>query len=129
MSYAEAVGSGRQVRKWRSVAEKRHIVQLTMEPEASVAEVARSFGLNANQVFKWRRAFEKGELVEPYAALLPVSISSSSEPENAPVEQADQSQPTAAGTIHIELPGRARISVEHGADGILLRCILESLCK
>ena len=94
-----------------------------------MAEVARSHGLNANQVFKWRRAFEKGELVEPYAALLPVCITSSSEPESAPVEQANQSQSAAAGTIHIELPGRARISVESGADSILLRCILESLCK
>ncbi len=100
-----------------------------MEPEASVAEVARSFGLNANQVFKWRRAFEKGELVEPYAALLPVSISSSLEPESVPVEQVDQSHSAGAGTIHIELPGRVRISVESGADGTLLRCILESLCK
>ena len=128
MSYTEQVSSGRQVRKWRSVAEKRHIVQLTMEPEASVAEIARSFGLNANQVFKWRRAFEKGELVEPYAALLPVSISSSSEPASAVVEHAVQ-RPSATGTIRIELPGRARIRVESGADAALLRCILEGLSK
>ena len=129
MSYTEQVGSARQVRRWRSIAEKRHIVQLTMEPEASVAEVARSHGLNANQVFKWRRAFEKGELVESYAALLPVSISSASEPESAVVDQADKKTTAEAGTIHIELPGRARISVESGADEILLRCILESLCR
>ena len=77
---------------------------------------------------KWRRAFEKGELVEPYAALLPVSIWSAGEPENAIVEHEDQ-KTAGAGTIHIELPGRARISVEPGADAILLRCILESVCR
>jgi transposase len=55
-------------------------VQLTMEPGASVADVARAHGLNANQVFKWRRAFERGELTESYAALLPVTVSSLSEP-------------------------------------------------
>jgi transposase len=51
-----------------------------MEPGASVADVARAHGLNANQVFKWRRAFERGELTESYAALLPVTVSSLSEP-------------------------------------------------
>ena len=64
-------------------AEKRQIVQLTMEPGASVAEVARSCELNANQVCKWRRAYEKGELIEPCAALLPVSVSSATGPEIA----------------------------------------------
>jgi len=58
---------------------KRQIVQMTLEPGASVAEVARAQGVNANQLFKWRRAFERGELVEPYR-LLPVTISSPSEP-------------------------------------------------
>ena len=73
----QAEGTGRRVRRWRSVAEKRQIVELTLEPGASVALVARAHGLNANQVFKWRRAFERGELVEAGAAstaLLPVTI-------------------------------------------------------
>jgi hypothetical protein len=33
------------------------------------------------------------------------------------------------GAIHIELEGRAAISVESGADGSLVRLILESLRK
>jgi transposase len=33
------------------------------------------------------------------------------------------------GSIHIELPGRALISVESGADARLLRTVLESLRK
>ena len=74
MVHAEDVSSGRRVRRWRSVSEKRQIVQLTLEPGASVAEVARAHGLNANQVFKWRRAFERGELIEPCAALIPVTV-------------------------------------------------------
>ena len=55
----------RRVRKRRSVAEKRRIVELTLQPGASVALVARAHGVNANQVFKWRWAFERGELSEP----------------------------------------------------------------
>ena len=54
--------------------EKRRIVELTLEPGASVAEVARAHGMNANQVFKWRRAYERGELSEPCSALLPVTV-------------------------------------------------------
>ena len=36
---------------------------------ASVALVARAHGVNANQVFKWRREFERGELSEPVSHL------------------------------------------------------------
>ena len=64
MVMEQASGSERRIRRFRSVAEKRQIVNLTLEPGASVALVARAHGLNANQVFKWRRAFERGELVE-----------------------------------------------------------------
>jgi transposase len=127
MVHAEEQVSGRRVRRWRSVTEKRQIVQLTMESGASVAEVARSYGVNANQVFKWRRAFERGELVEPCAALLPIRVSSSTEPESDAAEQARQTQAASSGAIHIELPGRAMISVENGADAMLVRCVLESI--
>lgn len=63
MAQVESAGEERRARRWRSVTEKRQIVGLTFEPGASVALVARAHGVNANQVFKWRRAFERGELV------------------------------------------------------------------
>jgi transposase len=124
MSEAVELSPGRRVRRWRSVSEKLEIVRLTLRPGASVAEVARAQGVNANQLFKWRRAFERGELSEPCSALVPVTVASpeeSREPEGAVT--------AAAGSIHIELPGRAVISVESGADPVLLRSILESLRK
>jgi transposase len=125
--------TGRRVRRWRSIAEKRQIVQLTMAPGASVAEVARAHGVNANQVFKWRRAFERGELMEPCAALIPVTISSgieaAKEAAEAAKEAAEAAQTCRGGAIHIEFAGRAIISVESGASPALVRSILESLCK
>jgi transposase len=129
MVHAEDAGSGRRVRRWRSVAEKRQIVQLTMELGASVAEVARVHGLNANEVFKWRREFERGELIESGAALLPVTVAAAIEPESGVVEQRRETPPLSSGAIHIELPGRAIISVESGADDSLVRAVLESLRK
>jgi hypothetical protein len=42
---------------------------------------------------------------------------------------AAQQQPATSGSIHIEFPDKATISVEYGADPVLLRSILESLRK
>ena len=132
MAVAEEAGRVRPVRRWRTVSEKRRIAEQTLEPGASVALVARAHGVNANQVFKWRRALKRGELSEPAAAstaLLPVTLSAPSESANGTGEVGVESQPTPGGAIHIEFPGRAMISVESGADPILLRSILESLRK
>ena len=117
------LSTGRRVRRWRTASEKLAIVQLTLRPGASVAGVARAQGMNANQLFKWRRAFERGELSEPCAALIPVRVTS-------PADESRESEEVATsakGAIHIELPGRALLSVENGADPVLLRSILESL--
>jgi transposase len=129
MVQVQEVVPERRVRRWRSVSEKRQIVQLTLEPGASVAEVARAHGVNANQVFKWRRAFERGELVESCTALLPVSVATPSEPEKDAAQEPQPEQEPSGGSIHIEIPGRAMISVERGADRSLVRAVLESLQK
>jgi transposase len=106
------------------------MVELTFQPGASVAQVARANGVNANQLFSWRRAFERGELVEPVSgtsALLPVTVSAVCEP--AMPKLPTREEPSTSGSIHIELAGRVLISVERGADAALLRSILESLRK
>jgi transposase len=123
----QAAGTGRRARRFRSVAEKQQIVNLTLEPGASVALVASAHRLNANQVFKWRRAFERGDLVDSTAActaLLPVTVAAAEIR-----EPAAQQPPAPSGSIHIEFPGRAMLTVESGADPALLRSILESLRK
>jgi transposase len=132
MGVAEEAGSLRPVRRWRTVSEKRRIAELTFEPGASVALVARAHGVNANQVFKWRRALKRGELVEPTAtatSLLPVMLSAPCEAADATGQVDAKESPVPGGAIHIEFPGRAMISVECGADPMLLRSILESLRK
>jgi transposase len=128
---------GKARKRW-SVEEKRRIVELTLEPEASVAVVAQVEGVNANQVFQWRRAYHNGELrVGGSTALLPVVVGAEAatvaEIEPAPgIAQAASTEAYPArpsGAIHIELPGRATISVERGADRTLLRTVLESLSR
>jgi len=123
MSDGVEVSSGRRVRRWHPISEKLKIVKLSLQPGVSVAEVARAHGVNANQVFTWRRAFERGELSERCAALIPVTVSNPEDDKREPEAVAA----CAGGAIHIELPGRTLISVESGADPVLLRSILESL--
>ena len=76
MIQATDVDAARRGRRRRPASEKLQIVRLTMEPGASVAEIARAHGVNANQVFKWRRLYERGQLVDGASratALLPVT--------------------------------------------------------
>jgi transposase len=124
------------------VEEKRRIVELTLEPGASVSRVAQAEGVNANQVFQWRRAYRSGELEvteQLSTALLPVVMTGDRSdrvemreetPRDVSIEPSSDARPTAAGgAIHIESPGLASISVERGADRALLRVILESVRK
>ena len=58
--------------------ERRRVVEETLEAGASVARVALKYGVNANQVFQWRRLYRDGKLgagPEGAMKLLPVSVS------------------------------------------------------
>jgi transposase len=105
------VGLERLPRRRHPLSEKRRIVELKFQPGASVAQIAQVNGVNANQVFKWRRAFERGELTElssGFTALLPVTVSSPCEP--APRESFAQPQPATSGSIHVGNPNRLRFA-------------------
>jgi transposase len=113
----------------RSIAEKRRIVEETLAAGASVARVARAHGVNANQVFQWRRLYRAGRLGGTPAAaasaikLLPVTV----KPSVPQVIGAEPTSTTAStGAIHIKL-GHVQIRVEGNADPALLRMVLESL--
>jgi transposase len=111
-------------RRRRSVAERRRIVEETLEPGASVARVAQRHTVNANQVFNWRRLYRKGLLVEKNAggmSLLPVTLSNVSVPETC-----DHQRGVPAGTIHVEL-SKGHLRVTGRVDSEALRTVLERL--
>src|SRR3984957_8772980 len=100
-------------RRMRSKLERRQVVEETMRPGApSVAVIARAHGVNANQVFNWRKLYHAGRLNDKVQAseLLPVRTSEDSHPEYPCVGRLTIA-PIVAGAIHIEI-GRARIRVE-----------------
>ena len=65
-----------KVRLRRSIEEKRHIVEETSRPGASVARIARRHAVNANQVFYWRKKYREGRLGES-GKPLPVTLKDS----------------------------------------------------
>ena len=119
-------------RQYRTVQEKRQIVEETLAEGASVARIARAHGINANQVFGWRRLYLAGRLggVSRAIKLLPVHVSESS-PSLATTTSGECS-PSAVflkstpGTIHVELR-HAQVRIEGSADPALLRVLLECL--
>jgi transposase len=114
-------------RQRRSIAEKRGIVEETLVEGASVARVARAHGINANQVFGWRRLYQAGRLGErkPAMKLLPVRVNESV-PEPLPVRGSADFPKAQPGTIHIELR-QAQVRIEGNADAALVRVLLECL--
>ena len=130
MSEAARAGglSLRSPRRRRSADERRLIVEETLEAGSSVARVAMKHGVNANQVFKWRRLHEAGRL-GPRAArevqLLPVRLSE--EQETFRPEDVDAVPAARSASMHIELPGSVRIRLEGNVDAAMVRAVLKSL--
>jgi transposase len=85
-------------------------------------------GVNANQVFKWRRLHEAGRL-GPRAPrdiqLLPVHVAEEQEISRA--EDVDAAPAVRSASMHIELPGSVRIRLEGNVDAAMVRAVLKSL--
>ena len=122
-------GRGRGKRQYRTAEEKRRIVEDTFVPEVSVAIVARRHGVNANQVFHWRKLYEAGMLASPSeqkqeggVRLLPVRVD-----DGRATDTPAQAAAASRGTINIEFPGVALVSVKGSVDPAVVRAVLESL--
>jgi transposase len=127
---AEPEAPSQSKRRRYSIAEKRRIVEESFEPGTSVARVARAHGVNANQVFSWRRLYQRGRLggatpAPPASNLLPVTIAEPAPavPALAPVPVPASLQ---AGAIHLQVP-RGRLRVEGAVDPEALRVILQCM--
>jgi len=111
-------------RQHRSPELKRQIVEATFAPGASVARVARAYGVNANQVYAWRRRYQGGLLPPAQAGkpeLLAVRLAGGGvEAQPAPASSAS------AGVIQVEL-AKGHLRLSGCVDGEALRVVLEAL--
>jgi len=110
-------------RKYRSKEERRRIAEETLALGASVAVIARAHGVNANQVFQWRKLYHEGRLDPATAStqLIPVRVADVLSQDVRPAV-------SASGAIHIEM-GKVRLRVEGKVDSECLRIILEQLAR
>jgi transposase len=123
-------GSGGR-RRYRTTEEKRQIVEQSLSSSLSVATVARQHGVNANQVFYWRKLYRTGQLGSvdergqaTAIRLLPVSVEES---ESSAVELEERENTAPSVTMNIEIPGRALVSLEGALDAEIVRAVLKSL--
>ena len=118
---------------------KRHLVELTLVPGASVARIALDHRINANILFRWRRHYLReldAVAAEPAAALLPVAVS---DPVQA-LEVISQRAPSVharstgkhergvGGLMEVELAA-GQLRVSGGVDLGALRLVLEALSR
>ena len=106
------------------------LVALTLLPGASVARLAREHGVNANQVFTWRKLVREGRLGPvPSSAvrLLPVDMVPTTVAEGTPPKVAPRGQP-GSGRLHLEC-ARAQLIIEGSPDAQALRVVLEHLLR
>jgi transposase len=115
-------------RRFRTVEEKRRIVEETLVPGASVARVARAHGVNANQVFGWRQLYRQGRLERKESqtpSLLPVRVTGAMVKQAARCTRAANRR-TPCGMLHVELP-KGQLRIAGRVDAEALRVVLEKL--
>jgi transposase len=114
-----------QKRRHRSKLERRQIVEETLAPGASVAVIARAHGVNANQVFHWRRLYRDGLLdgSKSGSQFVPVRIIDAGPREQRRATAAGERH---SGTIDIQIGG-VRVRITGSADPDCVRAALEQL--
>ncbi len=142
---AQPVSQPRTKRHYRSADERRRIVEETLLPGTSVAVIARARGVNANQVFAWRKMYQAGRLgsaAQPSVLeassscmrLLPVTVADEAESTHAvPVavntqRGVDDEAAAVPGSIELTL-AKAQVRITGHVDAGVLRVVLEFLRK
>ena len=141
---SQAVSQTRTKRRYRSAEERRRIVEETLVAGTSVAIVARAHGVNANQVFGWRKLYQAGLLGSTKAAsgreagtkcvlLLPVTLSAHRETGQSQTALAvgkqgegDGEPVISPGVIELTM-AKAQIRITGQVEAGVLRVLLECL--
>lgn len=101
----------KQTRRRYTIAQKREMVEATLEDGQSVSVVARHYDVNANQLFRWRKQYHDGLLGEvPDVKLLPVEVSETQEPAVGDASGRPLSG-AADGTLEVLLSNQHRLRV------------------
>jgi transposase len=111
---AEMVTSVRQRRRW-SRAEKERIVAAAMEPGAVASSVAREAGIQASQLFRWRRQLHGAARFASLTLEVPTDA--------APITAV----PGTPGVIEIAFRTGARLRICGPVDAPIVAAVMQAL--
>jgi transposase len=117
-------GGGRRRQLW-SIDRKQQIIAESLEPGASVAQVAQRHGVNANLLFTWRRQQSAARLFNDREApqLVPVTITAE------PVSGVPTAASGPVGRMEIVLGAGERIIVGADVDTAALARVIKALSR
>jgi transposase len=113
-SEVEVITSERRRRHW-SQGEKERVVAAALEPGATILGVARTFGVHASQVFRWRQQLCSKPISAPGFAAVTVAAE--------PPVAAARTQ----GLIEVELGAETRIRISGAADAATVTSVITAL--
>lgn len=131
MARVEILDGVERRRRWPD-AEKRRILEATLAPGVSMAEVARANGVAKSLVFAWRRQAREAAS-KPAPMFLPVEIAEAAG-HAARTARGDATErgrrPRGTnGLIEIELRDGRRVRVDAGVDADALGRVLDALAR
>ena len=121
----DGLHGGRRRRQLWSIDRKRQIIAESFEPGASVAEVARRHGVNANLLFTWRRQQGAAKMADNRESpqLVPVTITTE------PVSSVAAVTSEPVGRMEIVLGAGERIIVGADVDTAALARVIKALSR
>ena len=112
-------------RRWTS-AEKARIVEESLAPGTSVAEVARRHDIHRNLLHLWRRQTRLTSAAASFRGSdVPVGVDFAA----VALAPAERILPALPGTIEIEFPGRARLKITGPVDRSMTTALIKALAK
>jgi len=104
-------------RKW-SVEDRLRIVQASMRAGTTVDAVAKLYGVNASQIYDWRKQYRQGIQRSKTSTLLPVQVT----------EAADSGVPETKQDSGVMIEGRnTRVTLSGCIDVAVIRAVLGCL--
>ena len=129
----DSLGRRTGPRRRYSATEKRQILEEAGQRGTSVAVVAQRRGINANQIFFWRRLQRQGLLSDAPSTpppLLPVEVVTPTlVPTERAVAVAAPSERPERGTIEIEFTGGQRLRIHGRVDPVTLGRVIDALSR
>ncbi len=127
LSQSESI-AGKPIRRRYSLALKRQIVEVSLRPGVSAAQVARQYGLNGNLLHTWRWQYRNGlfgtvtdaSSVSPTEGLIPVRVCVDT-PADVSASGSERGLTIRCGEWHISLQGEL--------DPAIVQMLLSAVAK